>query len=239
MKLSLSRRVSLWALPAALAVLGALAWAGCSAKAPPTAPPPVETGPCRGEAFDGAPLSIRCGAFVDGQGREVRLHGVNARVSGLFDVTFDDGRTALEPIPTFTKSDAANMRSVGFNALRLPLNWSGLEPTESGGFVKAYLDRIAEVVGIARDAGLFVMLDMHQDAYSKEIGEDGAPLWAIVPAPATKLGGPLLDLEQRRLSKPVADAFATFFGASADGARLQTRFAKAIAEVARDRKSVV
>lgn len=194
---------------------------------PPTAPA------CRGEAFEGAPLSIRCGAFVDAEGREVRLFGVNARVAGLFDVTFDDGRTALEPIPDFTAADATNIRSMGFNALRLPLNWSGLEPTESGGFSKAYLARTAEVVELAKAAGLYVVLDMHQDAYSKEIGEDGAPYWAIVPPPPERLGGPLVDLEARRLSKPVAAAFETFFGSTSEGVRLRARFAKATAEVAR------
>jgi len=36
------------------------------------------------------------------------------------------------------------------------------------------------------------------------LGEDGAPYWAIVPPPPERLGGPLVDLEARRLSKPVA-----------------------------------
>lgn len=160
------------------------------------------------------------------------LHGVNARVSGLFDVTFDDGRVPLEPIPDFTAADATNIRSLGLNALRLPIHWSGLEPTETGGFSAPYLERIAEVVGLARDAGLFVLLDLHQDAYSKEIGEDGAPYWAISPPPPARLQGPLSDLDARRLSKPVSDAFETFFGPSAEGARLRGRFAKAAARVA-------
>ncbi|HEY6035212.1 MAG TPA: hypothetical protein VIV58_13150, partial [Kofleriaceae bacterium] len=38
----------------------------------------------------------------DDQGRIALLHGVNARIAGVFDVTFDDGRTALEPIPALT-----------------------------------------------------------------------------------------------------------------------------------------
>ncbi len=231
MKKRLGRVSSATAMVVVMACL--VAEGGCSSTPTKAAEKVVEVPACRGEPFDGAPLSIRCGAFVDASGREVFLHGVNARVSGLFDVTFDDGRTALEPIPEFTAADATNMRSVGFNALRLPLNWSGLEPTETGGFSAPYLDRIAEVVALARAADLYVLLDMHQDAYSKEIGEDGAPYWAIVPAPPAKLQGPLLDLEARRLSKPVADAFETFFGPTQDGARLRTRFANATREVAK------
>ena len=159
------------------------------------------------------------------------LHGINARVNGLFDVTFTDGRKELEPIPVFTAADATSMRAMGFNALRLPINWSGLEPTDGGGFNEAYLDRVVEVVLLVSAAKFRVLIDFHQDAYSKEIGEDGAPLWAIKPAPTKLLEGPLTDLEKRRTSGQVLQAFSTFFGDSSDGAALRTRFAAAVGHV--------
>lgn len=187
---------------------------------------------CRGPSFEGAPLSIRCGALVDDRGREVRLHGINARVEGVFDVALDGGRVPLEPIPPFGPEDATRMRELGWNALRLPIQWSGVEPTETGGFDAAYVARVRRTVDVAHAAGLYVLVDFHQDAYSKEIGEDGAPYWAIVPPPPQKLQGPLTDLDQRRLSKPVLDAFETFFGPSPDGARLRDRFARMAAHVA-------
>ena len=59
---------------------------------------------------------------------------------------------------------------------------------------------------------MWCLVDLHQDAYSKEIGEDGAPLWAIMPPPTELLEGPLNDLEERRISQQVLDAFSTFFG---------------------------
>jgi endoglycosylceramidase len=68
-----------------------------------------------------------------------------------------------------------------------------------------------------------VLIDLHQDAYSKEIGEDGAPLWAIQPPPTMLLQGPLTDLDARRTSGQVTDAFATFFD-PADPAGLQAAF---------------
>ncbi|MEZ4390597.1 MAG: cellulase family glycosylhydrolase [Polyangiales bacterium] len=179
-----------------------------------------------------APLSTRCGNFVDGQGRSVVLFGVNARVEGVFDVDLGPGRVPLEPIPPFTLDDARRMRAAGFNALRLPLQWSGLEPTETGGVRPSYLDRVAAVVELCRQAELGVLLDLHQDAYSKEIGEDGAPLWAIVPAPDMLLEGPLNDLAARRFSAQVARAFATFFGDGADGERLRGRYAQMAAALA-------
>ena len=155
-------------------------------------------------------VEVRNHRLVDELGRELSLRGVNARIEGLFDVTFDDGRVALEPIPAFSMDDAQAMVRYGFNVLRLPINWSGLEPHE-GEFSETYFDKLDEVVNLARDAGLYVLLDFHQDAWSKEIGEDGAPLWAIVPPPEKLLEGPLDDLPERRVSEQVLNAFEGFF----------------------------
>jgi endoglycosylceramidase len=173
--------------------------AACSSK-PDAKLPPEQLGWVR----------VENGRLRDEFGRELLLRGINARVEGLFDVTFDDGREPLEPIPAFTEDDARQMAAMGFNFLRLPINWSGLEP-EQGGFSRTYLERLHQVVDWCRDAGLYVLIDFHQDAYSKEIGEDGAPRWAIVPQPETLMGGPLTDLDQRRLSGQVRDAFQGFF----------------------------
>jgi endoglycosylceramidase len=167
----------------------------------------------------------------DDQGRVVLLRGVNARVEGVFDVTFDDGRVALQEIPALGPADCARMRQMGLNLLRLPINWSGVEP-EPGAYDDAYLDRVAEVVQCAADAGVFVIVDLHQDAYSKHIGEDGAPLWAIVPEPEMLLEGPLDDLDERRTSRQVMAAFDSFFH-PADAHGLQAAFIDMLEVVAR------
>ena len=52
---------------------------------------------CDAPAFVGSPLGTRCGHFVDAEGRVRFLLGVNARVEGLFDVSFDDGRLPSPP----------------------------------------------------------------------------------------------------------------------------------------------
>ncbi len=205
-----------------LSVSVAATLAACSATTAPPDEAPTRT--CDAAKVRGKPLAVRCGDLVDSEGRVRILRGVNARVEGIFDVSFDDGRQALEPIPVFDASDAAEMRAWGFDAIRLPIHWSGIEPTASGGFDERYLARIDAFLALAAKEGLLVLLDLHQDAYSKEIGEDGAPRWAIEPPPPAVLGGPLTDLDVRRQSKPVLDAFATFFGASEAGERLRARF---------------
>jgi len=90
--------------------------------------------------------------------------------------------------------DFAQMRALGFDVVRLVLDWSQLEPVP-GTYSTTYLDRVAQVVGWARQQGIYVILDMHQDQYSRYIvptkkgtapsgctpsgGGDGAPPWAV------------------------------------------------------------
>jgi endoglycosylceramidase len=166
----------------------------------------------------------------DERGRIALLHGVNARVEGVFDVTFDDGREPLEPIPPLEEADCRRMRELGFDLFRLPINWSGVEP-ERDAFDGEYIDRVAAAVDCAGAAGMLVLIDLHQDAYSKEIGEDGAPLWAIEPPPEMLLGGPLEDLDARRQSRQVLAAFDSFF-ALGDPHGLQAEFIAMLEEVA-------
>lgn len=196
---------------------------------------PREIADCTSEPLAGfSPLRPRCQLLVDDAGRVVMLRGVNARVEGLFDVTFDDGRTALEEIPDFTDEDARRMRALGLDFLRLPINWSALEPRDETprAFEERYVARLREVLDVCRAHGIYVLVDWHQDAYSKEIGEDGAPLWAISPPPTMLLEGPLEDLGARRTSPQVLAAFATFFGDDAPGPALRARFTEAAVHVA-------
>jgi endoglycosylceramidase len=214
-----------------LVALGALGLCACSSVAETVPTPEKPSGPpCKEARFATGRASTQCAQLVDAEGRVIFLRGVNARVNGVFDVTFDDGRKELEPIPEFTAEDTTLMRTLGFNALRLPINWSGLEPVDGKGFDEAYLDKVAAVVSLVAASKMRVLIDFHQDAYSKEIGEDGAPLWAIKPAPTKLLEGPLTDLDKRRTSPQVLQAFSTFFGDT--GAALRTRFAAAVGHVA-------
>jgi endoglycosylceramidase len=184
--------------------------------------------PCSGPAFAGKPLGVRCGALVDTEGRHVLLHGMNVRVKGLYDDVLDDGTLTFGVIPEFTDEDALRMRAAGVNALRLPFNWSALEPDENGGFVESYVDRIAAVVESCRKAGVRVLIDVHQDGYTKYIGDDGAPKWATLPAPPPRDPND----PNHGTGGAAQAAFATFFGDLADSARLRARFAAMLAHVA-------
>lgn len=106
--------------------------------------------------------------FLDGSGKPLLLHGIN-----VANKSRDQGY-----VGNLTPSDFAAIRSWGMNCIRLTIFWDGLEP-EPGRIDEAYLDRIARLVGWAKAAGLYVLLDMHQDLYSVKFS-DGAPPWATL-----------------------------------------------------------
>jgi endoglycosylceramidase len=158
-----------------------------------------------------APVFEQDGVLVDRADREIVLRGVNARVQGLFDVTFDDGRIPLQPIPAFSGDDCRFLsQQLGMNLLRMPVNWSGIEPQRDT-WDEDYFARVVSLVDDCYAEGVYTLVDLHQDAYSKEIGEDGAPLWAIVPEPEELLQGPLEDLAERRTSPQVLAAFRSLY----------------------------
>jgi endoglycosylceramidase len=106
--------------------------------------------------------------FLDPSGKPISFHGIN-----ICNKSKDQGYTE-----NISSADLAQIRGWGMNAVRLCIFWDGLEP-QPGHFDKAYLDRIADLVYKAKQQGLYVLLDMHQDLYSVRFG-DGAPPWATL-----------------------------------------------------------
>jgi endoglycosylceramidase len=118
--------------------------------------------------------------------------------------------------PPLCQSDLAQMAALGFNSLRLPLSWSLLEP-ERGRFSQAYIDRAAQVVDWARALGIYVIIDLHQNAYSRYVGpgkgvdlsaNSGAPAWATL---TDGLPSQLLLPNQREANPAVFESFSNFW----------------------------
>jgi endoglycosylceramidase len=198
---------------------------------------------------------------VDAHGRVVLLKGVNG--DGLVDYWRPDLKLSY-PVAASAYAngacpaddpsvegvvlcayDFAQMRPLGYNTLRLNLSWSLLEPSP-GQVDGAYLERIAQVVGWARVQGMYVVLDMHQDAWSKYVytapgetcppptrairGYDGAPSWATAyTGPACAVNG------VRELDPAVHQCFAALYrnAAAPDGIGLQDHYASLFIALAR------
>ncbi len=102
---------------------------------------------------------------VDDLGRTVLLRGVN--VNGLGEY-YQEHADLPSTLP-LTHDDLRQIASHGFDVVRLILSWSRLEP-QPGVIDETYLDRIEEVVGWAPDEDVYVLLDMHQDAWGPHVG---------------------------------------------------------------------
>ncbi len=208
-------------LVASMVVLGALALVACAHSSS------TRSAPAGAARTDPDAVHVVGRTFRDSQGRQLLFRGYNAKAVGAYDVTFDDGRAPNETFRDFTPHNAARMEQLGLNALRLPVNWSGLEP-EPLQYAESVYDRIATVLALAHEHHFYVLVDMHQDAYSKEIGWDGQPLWAITPPPAMLLSGPATG--DRALNGPVLAAGYNFFAddPATDGRLLQDAYVAAV-----------
>lgn len=118
-------------------------------------------------ALHAEPDPVNGGRIVDSEGREVLLRGVN--VNALAE--YWEGTDFRTTFP-LKRDDPARMASIGWNAVRLLLSWSKVEP-EPGEYDEAYLDRVAKVVDRLADVGIYTIIDLHQDAWGATLA--GSP----------------------------------------------------------------
>jgi endoglycosylceramidase len=116
------------------------------------------------------PFRVEGGFVRDAEGRALILRGMNL-----------SGRHKYTPYFDFHEPpDYARVREAwSMNSVRFLITWAAVEPAR-GVFDETYLDALEERVAWARDAGLLVVLDMHQDVYGEGFaagGGDGAPRW--------------------------------------------------------------
>jgi endoglycosylceramidase len=139
----------------------------------------------------------RPGVF-DEDGRQVVLRGVN--VNGLAE--YARANPDLEPNRPVTDETWDLVAAEGFNAVRLLVSWSRLEP-EPGEIDDAYVDEIVAQVRAAGERGVYTIVDMHQDAWGPHVatppgvtcppGREPANGWDGAPGWATPAAGPGLD----------------------------------------------
>lgn len=159
----------------------------------------------------------RAGIY-DTLGRSVLLRGVNYTSLG----DYYQARADLPPRVEPRAHDIPNMASLGMNVIRLVIHWSRLEP-QRGTFNLEYVEEIRAQVKRAAEHGLYVVLDMHQDAWGKHIatreagetcvaplqpaiGWGGAPQWATITD-----GLSTCRVQLRELSPAVTQAFTNFW----------------------------
>ena len=119
-------------------------------------------------------LHIVSNRIKDEDGRERIYHGTNV-VQKLFP--YVPKTDEFNAIDSFSKEDAEFLATMGYNTIRLGILWAGAEPVE-GSFNQTYFDQIKEIVKFSGEAGIYPLLDMHQDVWSRKFCGEGVPDWA-------------------------------------------------------------
>ena len=255
------RRSSLIGTALIVVVMAALTYPGAlitSMIAWLTPPPPIASSPAPAGVLPWLHVAHPDGGqayIADDRGRIVLFHGAvpaalldfgssknwSAPAYPIDAAAYAGGQcpaiAAHSHYPPLCQSDIEQMAAMGFNSLRLPLSWSLLEP-ERGHFSQTYLDRLAQVVEWARALGIYVIIDMHQNAYSHFVqaepgsgvdlsANSGAPAWATITdgLPSTELLP-----NQREANPAVVEAFNNFWY-NRDG--IQDEYIKSVAFLAR------
>jgi hypothetical protein len=144
---------------AGFAVL-AVALGACSESAPPPVP-------------EVARLHTDLGWLRDDQGRYVQAQGINVGGSSKVPAAID-----ASGVPSYVGKPFAleaarehfgRLRDMGFDSVRLVLMWEGIEPSSRSVFDLQYLAYIRALVQAAGEFRLRVLLDMHQDNFSRHL----------------------------------------------------------------------
>ncbi len=154
-----------WRVPLlvfALATMAPSLLNGCSADEPKDNPVPL-TGVRTDRTY-----------LRDGYGRYVFFHGINVSGSNKVPASVDP-QTGIpsyvgKPFPLeIAHRELKRLADKGFNSIRLLVMWEGVEPTRRGEYDQEYLAYIRRVVEIAQEYGLYVLMDFHQDMFTRHL----------------------------------------------------------------------
>lgn len=81
-------------------------------------------------------------------------------------------------LPWQRHSDWDSLSAWGFNVVRYLMTWEAIE-AEQGKWSAAYLQQVHNDVVYLNHIGVNVVVDVHQDLYSRKFTGDGFPEWAI------------------------------------------------------------
>jgi hypothetical protein len=136
--------------------------------------------------FESSSVGCRGQFFCDSHGRALLLRGVNC--SGMSKLPAREesvgGRLSTSFVGRpFAVSEARQhferLITWGFSLVRLVVTWEAVQPSSPSSFDEDYLEYLEIIAATARDCGLLVLLDLHQDCWSRHSGGSGAPLWTF------------------------------------------------------------
>jgi len=136
--------------------------------------------------LEDASLRVEGTLVLDALDREVLLRGINAGGRSKLPpfLPFDYAESP-EPIydgaPTFDEAVELyvdRVHSWGHNVVRVPFTWEAVEP-ERDAFDEDWLSAYESLVNAFSERDIYVIVDYHQDVYSRVFCGDGFPLWTL------------------------------------------------------------
>jgi len=137
-------------------------------------------------------LTIHNNQFIDAYGRTLMLRGVNLAGSSKIpfaprvesdDARFYDYKNVSFVGRPFALRDAdehlERLRAWGLTFLRFVVTWEAIAPRGPNEYDAEYLDYARAVIQKAGEYGMRVLIDPHQDVWSRFTGGDGAPGWTL------------------------------------------------------------
>jgi len=129
------------------------------------------------------PVRTELSYFKDAHGRYLFLHGVNVSGSSKFPASFEPVSYVGKPFPLEDADrNFQTLRALGFNVIRLVMTWESVEHAGPGIYDTQYLDYIERVVAKANEYGIYCLMDMHQDLFSRHMAQlfnDGTDIPAL------------------------------------------------------------
>ena len=113
--------------------------------------------------------------------------------SAICDTTISSGKSTS--CQTFNKYDAQHLKDEGYNFIRLGVIWAGAQPEDKNSLSDSYLKRLYDILNLAHEFKIAVLLDVHQDAIGTAVCGEGLPMWfSATKAIPNEIGKPLYPL---------------------------------------------
>ncbi|TGZ83279.1 glycoside hydrolase [Ascodesmis nigricans] len=131
--------------------------------------------------------------FKDEHNRVVTLRGINCAAeakyptkpdtpSHVYEHFFDGDNVSFVGRP-FKLEDAdihfQRLRNYGYNTLRYIFTWEAIEAKGPGIYDEEWIDSTIALLRRAKDYNFMVIMDPHQDVWSRFAGGSGAPMWTL------------------------------------------------------------
>jgi len=140
-----------------------------------------------------SPIHIVAGQFRDAQSRHVNIRGINLDASAKFPYKpnvpshvaehFFEGDTVSFVNRPFPLEDAhehfGRLRQWGYTVIRWIYTWEAIEHAGPGKYDEEFADYTIKALRLAGQYGLKVIMDPHQDVWSRFSGGSGAPMWTL------------------------------------------------------------